>query len=99
MLKHIVMFDFKDAEGRSAIENATIAKEKALALMGIVPTLRSMEVGLNEVESVTCHDFVLIATFDDIEGLKAYDEHPEHQKVVSHIKATAHNRQAVDFTY
>ncbi len=99
MVKHVVMFDFKDAEGKTALENATIAKEKGLALMGKVPSLRSMEMGLNELESVTCHDLVLIATFDDFDGLKAYDEHPEHQKVVAHIRATAHNRQAVDFTY
>ncbi len=99
MVKHVVMFDFKDAEGRSALENAQIAKEKGLALMGKVPTLRSMEIALNELESVKCHQLVLIATFDDFNGLQEYDEHPEHQEVVKHIRATFTERHAVDFTY
>ncbi len=99
MVKHVVMFSFKDAEGKTALENAQIAKEKGLALMGRVPTLRSMEIALNELESNKCHDLVLIATFDDFEGLKAYDEHPEHQEVVKHIRATFSERHAVDFTY
>ncbi len=99
MVKHVVMFDFKDAEGRTALENAQIAKDMGLALMGKVPTLRSMEIALNELESVKSHDLVLIATFDSFEGLKEYDEHPEHQKVVKHIRATFTERHAVDYTF
>ncbi len=99
MVKHVVMFDFKDAEGRTALENAQIAKDMGMALMGKVPSLRSMEIGLNELESVKCHQLVLIATFDDFEGLKEYDAHPEHQEVVKHIRSTFTERHAVDFTY
>ncbi len=99
MVKHVVMFDFKDAEGKTALENAKITKEMGEALMGKVPSLRSMEIEINELKSETSQDLVIIATFDDFDGLKAYDVHPEHQKVVTHIKATAGNRHAVDFTF
>ena len=99
MVKHIVMFNFNDAEGRTAIENAQIAKDNVLSLLGKVPSLRSIEVGLNEIESNGAQTLALIATFDDYEGLEAYDKHPEHQIVVKHIRATGCERHAVDFTF
>lgn len=99
MIKHIVMFNFNDAEGRTAKENAEIAKEIILGLDGKVPSLKSIEVGLNEVASNGAQDLVLIATFDDLDGLKEYDQHPEHQVAVRHIKATGCERHAVDFTF
>ncbi len=99
MIKHIVMFNFNDAEGRTAKENAEIAKEIILGLDGKVPSLKSIEVGLNEVASNGAQDLVLIATFDDLDGLKEYDQHPEHQVAVRHIKATGYERHAVDFTF
>ncbi len=99
MVKHVVFFDFFDAEGRTALENAQITKEMGEALMGKVPSLRSMEIGLNGLKSDTSQDLVIIATFDDFKGLEEYDVHPEHKKVVVHIRATGKNRHAVDFEY
>ena len=98
MIKHVVMFNFKDAEGRTSLENAQMAKDLILSLLGKVPSLRSVEVGLNELESNGAQSFCLITTFDDYEGLKEYSDHPEHQQVLKHIRATGGDRHAVDFT-
>ncbi len=46
-----------------------------------MPSLRSMEVGIDFMGSERSYDLVLIATFDDEAGLAAYDKHPSHEEV------------------
>ena len=73
MLKHIVMWRFVDgAEGKSRIENAQWMKEHLEALVGVVPEIRSIEVGVNCYPSETAYDAVLISAFDKIFAFKCY---------------------------
>ena len=67
-------------------------------LMGAVPSLRSMDVGVNFIEADRAMDLSIIAVFEGKEGLDAYDVHPEHQKVVSFIKSVVEYSKAVDYT-
>lgn len=49
MLKHIVMWKLKEfAEGKTKAENALIMKESLERLVGIVPEIISLQVGINE---------------------------------------------------
>lgn len=93
MVKHIVTQKFIDKN------DAVEAKKILLDLMGVIPTLRSMEVGINELPSDRAHDLVIIATFDDMDGLHAYDAHEAHEAVRSFIKARRSASASVDFTY
>lgn len=53
MLKHIVMWKLKEfAEGKTKAENALIMKESLERLVGIVPEIISLQVGINEKEIV-----------------------------------------------
>ena len=90
----MVMFKFKDERKK---ENILEAKEMLDALMGKVPSLRSMTVGMNVIEADRAMDIGLIAEFDDTEGLDAYDTHPEHEKVKIFIKSVAEYSKAVDY--
>ena len=48
MMKHIVMFKFQaEANGKTAMENAAAAKEKAEQLPAQIPQLKKFEVRLN----------------------------------------------------
>ena len=48
MLKHIVMWRFIDgANGKSKKEHALWVKENLEALVGVIPEIRSLEVGVN----------------------------------------------------
>ena len=48
MMKHIVMFKFQaEANGKTAMENAAAAKEKAEQLPAQIPQLKKLEVRLN----------------------------------------------------
>lgn len=93
MITHIVTFKLKD---RSP---AHLARCKAMldGLLGTVPTLRSMVVGINVVESPRAHDLGLVATYDDLAGLQAYQVHPAHEEVAAYLRANAEAIAAVDF--
>lgn len=96
MIKHIVMWKLKpEAEGRTAKENALWMKEHLEALLGVVPQLKSCEVGINVKEGN--YDACLVSTFDSLEDLAAYKVHPEHVKISSYCKLIRENRVACDF--
>ena len=94
MFVHIVMFKFKEANKKA---NLIQAKQMLENLMGAAPSLRSIDVGVNEVEAERAMDLSLIAVFESKEGLDAYDVHPEHQKVVAFIKEVVEYSKATDY--
>lgn len=91
MIKHVVCQKFADKK------DAAQAAEMLRALVGQVPTLRSMEVGLDYMGSERSYDLVLIAEFDDEAGLQAYDKHPAHEKVRAFIRAHRTGTVSVDY--
>lgn len=96
MIKHIVMWKLKsEAEGRTAAENALWMKEHLESLMGIVPQLKTCEVGINIAEGN--YDACLVSTFDSMEDLAAYKVHPEHVKISSYCKKVRETRVACDY--
>ena len=75
MLKHIVMWKLKEfAEGKTKAENALIMKENLERLVGIVPEIISLQVGINEKESDMAYDAVLISTFANAEALIVFQK-------------------------
>lgn len=98
ILKHIVMWKFKDeAEGRTRAENAEWMKEHLEALVGKIPELLSAEVGINIKESEAAYDAVLTATFRNIEDLETYKKHPLHQEVSNYCKGVRLSRVVCDY--
>lgn len=91
MITHIVTFKLDDPA------EAEACKAMLDGLLGQVPTLRSMTVGVNVVESPRAHTLGLIATFDDLAGLEAYQVHPAHQEVATHLRSLSSTIAAVDF--
>jgi hypothetical protein len=88
------MFQFKE-ENKKA--NLIQAKQMLEALMGVVPTLRSMDVGVNFSPEERAMDLSIITTFENKEGLEAYAVHPEHLKVVDFIKQVVAYSKVVDY--
>lgn len=101
MVKHIVMFKFMEqAEGRTKLENANIAKDMLVALQGVVPTLKSSKVTLNASKADnTNYDLVLEADFEDFDALNEYIVHPEHKKVGVFMRGVRESRACVDYEY
>jgi len=91
---HIVMFRFKEANKAANIEKVKAMLE---ALPEKIPTLKSMEVGVDFLHSERSMDLVLTSTFDDREGLEAYRVHPAHVEVVEVIKQVSEESRVVDY--
>lgn len=98
MIKHIVMWRLKDeAAGAGREENARKLKETLEALQGVIKELKAVEVGINFNPSPAAFDVVLYSEFEDREGLEAYQNHPEHLKIVDFVGEIRSDRAVVDY--
>ncbi len=94
MLTHIVLFKLKDR----GPENVASARALLDTLAGNIPTLLSIEVGEDVIHSARSYDLALVARFDDLPGLDAYQVHPVHLPVLAYMREAAEAIVAVDFT-
>lgn len=93
MIKHIVCHRYKD---RSEAKKIAPMLD---SLVGKVPSLRSMETGIDIIGSGRSYDLVLTATFDDMAGLDEYATHPEHMKVKEYIHSVLESAVSVDYEF
>lgn len=98
MLKHIVMFRLQDhAQGNDKATNAQIAKQRLEALVGVIPGLIALEVGLNIASGEMAADVVLYSELESREALAVYQKHPAHVEVVEFILSVCTERRVVDY--
>ena len=97
MIKHIVLFKMRDdIDVQEKASELAVIKTELENLMGRVPSLRFMEVGLN-CNKAEKYELALVSTFDDLEGLEAYAVHPEHVAVGKKIRAMLDMRACTDY--
>jgi diamine N-acetyltransferase len=92
-LTHVVLFKLKD----NSPENIEKTAVKLRSLAGNVPTLNSIEVGVNIVESARAYDIGIITRFDDIAAMAAYQVHPFHQDVLAYMRTVTETAVAIDY--
>jgi hypothetical protein len=98
MIKHIVLWKLKEDEtGWSKQENAFELKRRLESLKSKIPEILELEVGFPIEKGETVSDVALYSLFKDRAGLKSYQKHPEHQKVVEFVKKIAIERRIVDY--
>lgn len=95
MVVHIVMIKLKDEFNNQ--ETKKEVKSKIESLLGVIPSLKSMEVGINFADEERAMDISLIATFNDKEGLREYAVDKYHQEVIEFIKKVASYTKVVDY--
>jgi len=95
LIVHIVMIKLKDEFCDKKTKQEV--KAKIESLLGVVPTLKSIEVGINFAEEERAMDLVLSATFDNVDGLNAYAIDKKHQEVIDFIKERASYTKVVDY--
>ena len=93
MITHIVLFKLLDRHPES-IEKAMA---KLASLDGKIPQLRHFEVGTDVLNTDRSYDLALVAKFDTLEDLNAYQFHPLHQEVVKYILSVRESIVAVDY--
>ena len=94
MVRHMVFFKFKTTVTEGQIG---LLENGFGALPGIIREIREYEFGRNIVPSERAYDFALLSTFDDLDSLRRYSSHPEHQKVLKHINAICDSIKSVDY--
>lgn len=101
MIKHIVMFKLKkEVNGKTAMENAKEAQMMAEKLEDLVPSVKKMEVVCNSLDAdESNYELALICDFKDMEGLNAYQTHPEHLKFGAFISQIRESRACIDYEY
>ena len=98
MIRHIVCWKFLErAAGAERRENLLKAREMLLALPGVIPEIRALEVGIDVVRSEHSWDMALVGTFASRADLVAYQQHPAHQAVLPFLRAVWSERNSVDY--
>ena len=98
MIKHIVLFKFKDfAEGEDKSRNIQKMKSQLDALKNIIDEIKFFEVGINFSNSDAAYDLALCSEFESKEDLHSYQRHPEHLKVADLIKKVCEARVVADY--
>ncbi|MCD8350339.1 MAG: Dabb family protein [Planctomycetaceae bacterium] len=97
MVRHVVMLQFK--EGQNESEQRTAAetiKADLYKLKDIIPGITAFTVVIDPLPTSNMN-FFIDSRFDSAEALAAYTIHPEHVKVLDHIKTVMHNRACIDY--
>ncbi|MCJ1713547.1 Dabb family protein [Curtobacterium sp. VKM Ac-2922] len=95
MIHHVVSWGLRPELDRAD----TIAQIRSLltGLVGVVPSIRTLQVVDNVAYPDKNHDVAVVATFDDLAGLDAYQVHPEHQAAAAEIRGLVKSRAAIDW--
>ncbi|MFS0866532.1 Dabb family protein [Microbacterium sp. 179-B 1A2 NHS] len=97
MIRHVVAFRLNGATAEDRAAHAAEAARRLNALLGVVPSLRSMSAGAETLYPGRNWDLVLVADVDDEAALDAYQVHPAHVEVSGFIRSVMAERVAVDF--
>lgn len=80
MLRHVVMFRWKEDADREAIATAL---QRVRDLPALIGNTRAFALDLDAGVMEGNHDAVIIADFDSEEEFLTYQRHPEHVEVVT----------------
>jgi hypothetical protein len=99
MIKHIVIWKLKEeVEGKLKAENAVHMKKILEDLIGKIPEIVHLEVGLKTAQSPANNDDIILnSSFKTWADLDVYVNHPEHVKVGGFVKLVTEQRSAVDY--
>jgi len=97
MLKHIVMLRLKDFDPDQRNRHINDLKSAIESLIGKIPELKFMEVGLNISTKPSAYDLVLTSHFESVDDLNVYRDHPEHKKVLEYLYEVTRETAVVDY--
>lgn len=100
MIKHIVMFKLKDAEGRTEYENAVEAQKRFEDVIANVAQLKKGEIVINSKDAPQDNYTIsLLCDFETIDDLNAYQVHPAHVEFGKFIGTVRTARACIDYEY
>lgn len=95
-IRHVVAWKLAAEDAATRADQAAEVARRLNALDGVVPQLRSIWAGANDVYPDTNWDVTLVAEFESVEALEQYQVHPVHEEVAGYIRSVVSGRVAVD---
>lgn len=95
MITHVVLIKFKPevSEKKFSVLEALLS-----SLPNEILEIKKYVFGLDVVRSERSYDFGLVAEFADLQSLECYQNHSEHQKVLSLLLELCEDIKTVDFS-
>jgi hypothetical protein len=97
MIRHVVMWRLRGPSPDDKRRQGERVQRALESLLGVVPGMSSLEVGVAGAGDEHGADVVLISTHDDWEALAAYQKHPAHLEVARLIAEFKTERRVLDF--
>lgn len=97
MIKHIVMWTVQGDTRTDRYKAALSVKSRFEGLVGIIPGLQRLEVGLDISGVEYACDVVLYSEFDNVQSLADYATHPEHLRIREELGDIRTTRFQVDY--
>ena len=94
MISHVVMMKFKPEVTESDINELEALLD---GLPDRINEIQSYDFGRDVVHSERSYDFALVSVFANLDTLKHYQLHPDHQAVIKKLGAMCENIIAVDY--
>ena len=91
MIRHVVMWELHDPAQALAFCDALASCSE------LVSGMRGYELATRSDSLPASVDVCLIATFDDADALRRYQEHPTHQAVSRRIAPLRRQRHVLDY--
>lgn len=96
-IRHVVTWKLAAEDAAVRAEQAAEVARRLNALEGVVPQLRAISAGANAAYPDTNWDVTLVADFDSVADIDAYQVHPAHEEAAGYIRSVVASRVAVDF--
>lgn len=98
MIQHVVALTWNDSVPPG---HADACVEALMKMSREIHTVREYRCGTDlGVSALTNADFVIVATFDDVDGWRHYDEYPLHNEIrAQYFKPYVASRTAGQFSF
>jgi quinol monooxygenase YgiN len=97
MIRHIVMWNVRGDTPAERARGIAQVKTSFSRLMGRIPGLLHLEIGVDASRIDYACDVVLYSEFESQAALDAYGTHPEHQRVKRELADVRIARYQVDY--
>ena len=100
MIRHIIMFKFKDVKNEEdRLQKTNKIKSSFLPLRNIINVVESYEVAINSRKTEFSYDVALISEFNTWNDLETYIDHPEHKKAIAICKDIEKEKAVIDYEF
>ena len=96
-IRHVVLWSLASDDAAEKAEQAAEIARRLNALDGVIPGMTAITAGAEAVYPGTNADAAVVADFESVAALEAYQVHPAHVEAAGYIRSVVSGRMAVDF--